>query len=115
MWVGHIIWIALGVNQTHPHLPSRDCSHWSGPIVSPWLQAKPEAGHLSPTWSYQLLIALLLWHAGVCIYVCVHPLICLCVCLHANTSRSRVVCVCAQECIPVCLRILYTSSARVYL
>lgn len=55
MWVGFIIWTALSVNQTLPHVLPRDCSHWSGPIVLTWLQAKPEAGHLSSTWSYQLL------------------------------------------------------------
>uniref|UniRef100_A0A3Q1ATI2 Uncharacterized protein n=1 Tax=Amphiprion ocellaris TaxID=80972 RepID=A0A3Q1ATI2_AMPOC len=46
---------SFGCQPNPSHLLSRDCSHWSGPVLLPWLQAKPEAGHLSSTWSHQLL------------------------------------------------------------
>lgn len=76
-WVGCIIWIALGVNQTHPHLLPQKLQPLDGPHCLTLAVCQNRGGASVLHLVTPAAQALLLWHVWS---------VCVCVCLEAESG-----------------------------
>lgn len=102
-WVGRIIWIALGVNRTHPHRVPRDYSYRYGPHCVTVATGQTRGGASVLHLVVPAALTLLQHACSVCVYMCVCP--------YANSFARRELHVYMHRSLYAC--ILYTNIVNV--